>query len=182
MVLETLAQLLSTGIGAVYPPIRPLDAPPLEGWARVAFHAQQALFLTWPAGLAAIVLVLFVSRRWTAALPGVAWAALVAYLSTHYPAVRGDALRGVYLAAELAAVTVAAGSIITWTWRRASPTPAHACALFVALIDAVALIGGALRYGVFEYWYLDQICSLLLYAFLTLYQGRTLWLLRLSSQ
>jgi hypothetical protein len=94
---------------------------------------------------------------------------------------RGETLRSIYLAAELGALAVAAGAIITWTWRRASPTPAHACALFVVLVDGVALLGGALRYG-FDHWYLDQICSLTLYVLLTVYQGRTLWLSRSASQ
>jgi hypothetical protein len=153
----TVANLLRVARGLIAP-IRPLDAPPYEGWARVVFHIDQGLFLSWAAGLAVLVVVLFISSpRWPAILPGVAWAGTVGYLATHYPAVRGEALRDVYLAAELGALVVATGSIITWTWRRASPTSAHACALFVVLFQAVVLMGGALRYGIFQYWYLDQM-------------------------
>jgi len=174
LVLMAVQNLLRTGRAAITPP-RTIDSPPFEGWARVAFHVEEGLFLTWAAGLAAVVLVLFAGLRWrwTAVMPGIAWAAVVAYLATHYPAVRGERLRLVYLGAELATLTVAAAAIIAWTWRRESPTPARFCVLLVCLTDWLTVIGGALRYGFWDHWYLDQIASLLMYLTLIVFQVST---------
>jgi hypothetical protein len=176
----TLANLVRAGL-TIVAPIRPLGSEPFTGVARVVFHIEEALFLTWPAGLAALVVMLFVTPRWTAALPGVTWAGVVAYLVTHYPAIRGQALGEVYLLAELAALTVASGVMIAWTWRRASPAPAHLCTLLVVLVDWVALMGGSLRWGLWDHYYLDQIVFLLMYVTLIVYQVPS-WRPRSSSQ
>jgi hypothetical protein len=150
--------------------LRPLGSPPFVGAARVAFHIDEAIGLSLPTALAITAIVLFARRRWLALLPGLAWAGAVAYLATHYPAIRGEALRLVYLGAELAALAVAAASIITWGWRRESLTPARVCILFVCLIDGGLLLAGAQRWGFWSRWDLQQYAYSLLYLTLTLYQ------------
>ena len=169
MVWIPLAETVRAALAAGFGLLRPLGSPPFSGAARIAFHIDEALFLSSSTGLAAIVIVLFAARLWRAVLPIVAWAGLVAYLATHYPEVRGEALRDVYLGADLATLTVAAGAIITWTWRRASPTPAHICVLLFCLMDWVTVLGGSLRWGLWDRWYLDQIATVITYLILIAY-------------
>src|SRR5262249_10123940 len=96
MVWIPLAEIGRAALAAGFGLIRPLGSPPFSGAARIAFHIDEALFLSSSAGLAATVIVLFTPRPWRALLPIVAWAGLVAYLATHYPEVRGEALRDIY--------------------------------------------------------------------------------------
>lgn len=168
-----VATAIRDRLAALYPLLRPLGSPPLEGAARVALHMDQALFLTWAGGIATTSIVLFAERRRLAILPGIAWIGLVAYLATHYPAVRGEDLRRVYLAAELGALCVAAACIILWTWRRLPPTPARVGLLAVAIVDGVTLVAGAWRHGFWDHWHLQQIALTLLYATLTIFQVLT---------
>jgi hypothetical protein len=152
--------------------LRPLGSPPFTGAARVAFHVDEAISLSTTAATVIVAILLFSQRRWMAALPGVAWIGAVAYLSALYPdpAVRGEGLRRVYLATELGAVMVAIGMIVRWTWRRLPPTPAHVALLGVVLVDAVALLFGAMRWGLWSRYGLDQIAVMMLYVTLTAYQ------------
>jgi hypothetical protein len=143
--------------------VRPLGAPPLEGAARLAFHADQAIELSWAAGIAAIAILSFSRRSWPALLVALAWAGTVAYLATHYPAIRGDALRLVYLGTELPALLIAAGLIMTWTWRRERPTPARICVLALCVTDSITLFAGAWRWGFWSFWSLQQAAFALTY-------------------
>lgn len=155
--------------------VRPFGSPPYEGAQRVFFHVDQALFLASTAGLAALAIVLCVERRALALLPGLAWIAAVAYLSTHYPAVRGDALRRFYLAADLVAFAVAIASIASLWWRRIPMTPARQCLFCGVAVQGGTLFVGAWRWGFWTQWSLNQAAFALLYAVLTAYQG-VLWL------
>jgi hypothetical protein len=150
--------------------LRPPGLPPFVGAARAAFHVDQAIELSWSAGLAALVIVVFSRRRWFVALIGLVWTGAVAYLATHYPEVRGEALLKGYFAAELATVTVAAGLIITWTWRREPPTPARICVLCVCIADLITLLAGAWRWGYWIHWELNQVAFALTYATIAVYQ------------
>jgi hypothetical protein len=164
--VDGLRVALETSFGL----LRPLESPPFTGAVRVAFHIDEAIGLSAPAATAIVTMVLFVRRRWLALLPGLAWAGAVAYLATYYPAIRGESLRLVYLGAELAALAVAAASIVTWGWRREFPTPAQACALFVCLVDGGLLLAGAQRWGFWSRWDLQQYACSLLYLTLAAYQ------------
>jgi hypothetical protein len=161
---------LRLGLDVSFGLIRPLGSPPLTGAARVAFHIDEAIGLSAPTTLAITAIVLFARRRWLALLPGLAWAGAMAYLATHYPEIRGEALRLVYLGAELAALAIAAASIVTWGWRRESPTPARVCTLLVCLVDGGLLLAGAQRWGFWSRWDLQQYAYSLLYLALAIYQ------------
>jgi hypothetical protein len=166
---------------AIVMPGRRFDSPPYVGLQRVFFHVDEALFLASTAGLAAMVIVLFARRRWLALLPGLAWGVAVAYLATHYPEVRGEALRRVYLGAELAVLAVSAASIITWGWRREWPTPPRACAIIACLVDGGLLVAGAQRWGFWSRWDLQQYAVSVLYLTLTTYQVKSWKSLSLSQ-
>jgi len=163
---DVLRWVLSKSFGLLRPP----GLPPFVGAARAAFHVDQAIELSWSAGLATLAIIVFSRRRWVAALIGLVWAGAIAYLATHYPEVRGEALRKFYLAAELAAVTVAAASIITWTWRREPPTPSRICVLCVCVADLITLLAGAWRWGFWIHGGLDQVAFALTYATIAGYQ------------
>jgi hypothetical protein len=174
-------EALRSALGQSFDLIRPLGSLPFAGASRVAFHVDQTMELSWSAGLAALAIWLFAKRRALALLPALAWAGAVAYLATHYPAIRGEALRLVYLGAELAALAVAAASIVTWGWRRESPTPVQVCTLLVCLVDGGLLLAGAQRWGFWSRWDLQQYACSLLYLALTTYQVMT-WRSLLPSQ
>jgi hypothetical protein len=150
--------------------LRPLGSPPFTGAARVAFHIDEAIGISTLAAMAITAILLFLRRRWLALLPGLAWAGAVAYLSTHYPEVRGEALRRVYLAVELAALAIAAASIITWSWRREPPTPARICMLAVCVVDGGMLFVGSQRWGFWDRQDLEQACLTLLYLTVAAFQ------------
>jgi hypothetical protein len=148
---------------------QPEAGTPLEGWPRVALHVNEALYLVWDAALTIAAIYVFVRRenlRWLLALPALAWAGTVAYLVTHYP----ESVRDVYAMTDIAAVTVGAAAVVAWSWRRLSPTPAHVVITGVLLAQLLTVIGGALRYGLWDKYYLDQTISLLTYAILSVYQ------------
>lgn len=74
---------------------------PLEGWARVAGHGEQALALAWPAGVAAVAWWAFVRPPHRGQRGGLAAVALgylgaLGWLVTHYPAIRGERLQVFY--------------------------------------------------------------------------------------
>jgi hypothetical protein len=162
--------ILRAALEATFGLVRPLESSPFTDAARVAFHIDEAIGLSAPAAMAIATILLFARRRWLALFPGLAWAGAVAYLATHYPAIRGEPLRLVYLAAELAALTVAAASIVTWGWRREYPTLTQACALFVCLLDGGLLLAGAQRWGFWSRWDLQQYACSMLYLTLAAYQ------------
>jgi membrane-associated HD superfamily phosphohydrolase len=163
-------EILRSVLNQRYGLIRPLGSPPFTGAACVATHVNQAIELSWSAGIAIVVLLAFQQRRWLAALVILSWAGAVAYLATHYPEIRGNALAQVYLAAELIAIAIAAASIITWTWRREPPTPARIGILCVCVADVVTLIAGAYAWGFWMHWDLNQIAFALTYATIAVYQ------------
>jgi hypothetical protein len=151
---------------------------PFTGAARVAAHVEVAAFLVWSAGLAAVTIAVYLQRRpW---LVGVAWALCSIGIAYAYPITRGDVLRRCYLAAELAALTVAAGAIITWAWKREPPTLPRGAVLCIVAVDFGTLIGPYLG-NPFLTWERAQALYLVLYIALVVIQGGSLWSSRTSN-
>jgi hypothetical protein len=164
-------------------------AAPWEGWARVAGHAGEALFLAWPAALAASALVTFSTmdetdfapRHWRTAhklLVGVAaaWLLAVVALVVTYPITRGGILARCYLAAELGAIVVGIGSIATWIPARRVPEVRHVVIALVIAAELTSALVGPWRVNVFGSWVLAQVIHALLFALLTVLQGGVLWI------
>lgn len=170
----TIATLTRFTLAATVLPMRAPGSPPYVGAQRVVFHVEEALCLSSDAGFAVLAIWLFAKRRTLTLLPALAWVGVVAYLATHYPEVRGDALRKVYLAVQLAALAVAISSIASLWWRRGGMTPARQCLLCCAAVNGGTLFVGAWRWGFWHEWFLNQIALALLYAVLAAYQG-VLW-------
>jgi hypothetical protein len=166
VIVNTVRALLSERFGL----IRPLGSPPFTGAARAAFHVDEAGELSSAAAFAALTILLFARRRWLSLLPAIAWLGAFAYLVTHYPEVRGDPLRQVYLAAELAALAVAVLSFGAF-WRRREPmTLARTCTLVCLLVDGGTLFIGAWRWGFWTAWNLQQGAYLVMYSIITTLQ------------
>jgi hypothetical protein len=155
---------------------------PFAGWTRVLGHIDVALFLTWPAGIAALALVLFTKRRpWPAAM---AWAAVSIALALGYPAIRHDLLRRCYTAIELASLAVVAASVLTWGRRdRELPSFPQTVALLIFVAEFGSLFVGAWRWGLFlDAWFFSQVAYATLYAVLIVVQGGALWNIKLPSR
>jgi len=155
--------------------IRPLGSLPFTGASRIAFHIDEAVELSSDAAFAALMIFVFARRRWLAVLPGVVCLGSIVYLVTHYPEVRGETLRRVYLASELGVLAVAVASFGAFWSRRESMTPARTCALVFLLVDGGTLFIGAWRFGFWTAWKLHQGAYLTMYAIITTLQV-FLWL------
>jgi hypothetical protein len=81
----------------------------------------------------------------------------------------------IYLAAELAALCVAAGSIGMWARRHESVTLPRACVLLLVLFDFATVVMGSWIGDPFRDWHKAQILYSMLYGSLILMQGGALW-------
>jgi hypothetical protein len=197
-----IAWLLSVGFGsdvarrllrvAVLAPARvALGTAPYGGAARVAFHAESALFLAWPAAIAATALVVLLrpaegdatEARQPRDVLGVAlvWALVMGALAASYPLVRGSLLARCYLGAELAALVVGVGALATWIGRRRTPEVRHVALALVLAAELVSVLVGPWRVGLFASWTLAQAVYVALFGVLILLQGGAWWMSSPSS-
>jgi hypothetical protein len=158
-----------------------LGAAPFTGWPRVAGHVGEALFLAWPAAIAAAALTVFhlgtpeAKRRAHLAVLGVYVAALLALVVT-YPITRGDTLVRCYLAANLAAIVAGIGAIGTWVSARRLPEAHHFALALVVMAELVSAVAGPWRADLFGSWSLAQVSYALLLGVLIALQGGLLWI------
>jgi hypothetical protein len=147
---------------------------PHVGAVRLAFHVDQEGFLAWPAGLAALALVVFGARRAWPALG--AWAVLSATSIALYPSplVRGEGLQRIYLGAHLGALFVVVATFAAWRVRKAVPGSAHAALFVLATIELVRL--APFNGSIFDSWAsFIQPVNVVLYGLLLAIQGGFLW-------
>jgi hypothetical protein len=149
---------------------------PYAGDARVAFHASQALFLSWPAGLAALALVAGGRRPWVAFA---VWAITFAALVATYPETRGELLQRWYFAAELAALALGLRYVAGWLRRVASRNKpalnsaailAGLCTLILFAVDMTNVAVGAWRGNIYTDWHLSRVSYSVEYAVLIVLQ------------
>jgi hypothetical protein len=162
-------------------PAREAGAVPFTGIVRVAGHVASALFLLWPAGLAALSIVVFLRRRpWAVA---VIWAAVSVALAIDYPDARGETLRHYFLACELAALTVAIGAAVQCLLIRREPVSlVHVVTALLIAVDIPNLVTGPWQRGLFNQWNLAQISYALVYTFVIGIYGAVLWTMPSSTQ
>jgi hypothetical protein len=174
LTLMTLANALRWALHVfIILPAQAIDpGAPLHGLLRAAAHLDHALFLLWPAGIAALMIAVFLGRRpWPI---GAIWVLAVAAIVASYPEGRAWHPRG-YLAAELGALLVSTGVFLQWLARREGLTPPRLSALFIAGIDFATLLG-PYRSNLFATWDLAQAMYAVLYAILIAVQGGALWM------
>jgi hypothetical protein len=146
------------------------------GWPRVTAHAYQALFMVWPAALAATALVVFLERKpW----PVIAcYGAVVAGVVVLHPKARDGSLPRVYAAVQMACLLVAVGSAAMWYLSsrrtRGRASTAQAALMFILSVEVPSL-AGAWRIGIFANWHLAQIAALIMFIVLITLQGVFLW-------
>ena len=154
------------------PPL--VDSPPLTGWIRIAGDVDTALYVAWPAGIAAVALHTLAHRSPRAVL--LAFLAIVAALVIGYPTIRGEVLRKTLLGIELAALLVGLASMVAWRGRRERFTVSTLCACVLVVGHFGTVISGPYRFGLFgEAWVLAQVAYLLIFAVVILLQGGSLW-------
>jgi hypothetical protein len=143
---------------------------PFTGAARAAFAVETTCFLLWSAGIAAVSVAVFSKRRpWVV---GLAWVVVSGVVAFNYPALRGDALRRAYLAADLAGLAVGIGAFVQWVWRVERPRLPHGAVLLIMATDIAALAVGPWRHGdFFSSWPLAQVSLTALYAVLITLEG-----------
>ena len=159
------------------PPASAEVARPLEGALRWAIYVDRAMFIAWPAALAACAVRVLAERRaWPVA---VAYAAVVVALATSYPVARWGSLRLWYLGVDLTASLVGVASLAFWLRRHWGKKRADLAVTVTALIVAghlASVLAGPYRFGLFgAEWYLIQLAYLLLFSIVILLQGGALW-------
>jgi hypothetical protein len=153
---------------------------PLSGWPRVAHHLDQVLFLTWPAGLAALsALVFFLPhlRRWALRSVAAVYVAMIAALVLTYPANR-PALGFAYAAASLAGAAAVIVGAVAWGRRRTRPQPEHAITLALGTLE-LALFADPFAPPApapFERWSVAQLVYLCTWAAVCALHGGFLWI------
>ena len=149
------------------------NAPcPYRGTARAAFHVDQALFLTWPAGVAALAGWVFFRRRpWYVAL---AYCIAVAFLVIGYPHILQDSLARAYVALHILAFGYAVTCILQQLFK-AVPEIEHATVSYAAVISLVALLGPYTGRDWVGRWNFAQVANAVLFTVLIYRQGRFLW-------
>lgn len=154
--------------------------PPLTGWTRALFHAEQALFLLGPAALAACALVTCakVRSRWPGwlAAAGWFWIAVTTMVAFSYPSLRGDPLRKAYLLVELLALFVCIGACALWLRRREPPSVSQLCVALCVGVELSLVLVGPWGRGLFSTWNLAQLGYSMLYVTLIVLQTGALCL------
>jgi hypothetical protein len=172
LVGTTLADLARSGLERT----GVFDVPgPYTGFANVIGQTEKALFLTWDAGLAALVMSLCLKRRpWGVLL---AWLVAVAILILAYPWLRAERLQSFYLGADILTLMASIAFIVLWLKRDASekrPGGEFAC-LFVLLCVEAGRTLAYVRADIFASWEraVSMYCGL--YGTLLLVQGGMIW-------
>lgn len=143
----------------VVPPRLDPSAPPLAGAALLGRYVDRALWIAWPAALAAMSLRVLARRRsWPVA---VGYVAAVVVLVVGYRALRFDALRKVYLAIELLSLAIGVGSLVTWyrrAWRRERAGLSVRVAGVLVAGHLAMIVTGPYRFGLFgQAWALAHV-------------------------
>lgn len=177
----------ANGVFFLAPAHARFGAAPFDGWARVAGALDEALFLAWPAAIAASALVTFEPAPFDAAdaiarrarvLRAVAlvWLLAVVALVATYPITRGPVLARCYLVGELAAIVVGIGAIATWIPARLSPEVRHVVIALVVGAELISALAGPWRFDLFGRWSLAVVSHALFFgAIIALQGGMLLW-------
>lgn len=147
----------------------PLGGGPATGWLRVAAHTEQALFIGWRVGIAALAVWIF--GRKSPRLVFLVYAAVVLGLILGYPTVRGELLQRAYLAIELAVLCVSIGFFIRWYLGRERWTPETLVTGLIIALESAMITGGPYRFVIFSAWDRAWAILIVLYASLIIVEG-----------
>lgn len=175
-----LADLAGEALLAWVLPPANLDraTPPLVGALRWAVYADRALFIVWPAALAALALRVLARRSaWPVAA---GYMLAVAVLAFSYPSTRFDVLRQAYLLVELAALAIGVASLVAWhrrSWGIERADITTTIAIVLVLGHLASVVSGPYRVGLFgEAYDLNRLAYLAIFATVDLLQlGALIW-------
>jgi hypothetical protein len=194
MIAVAVADVLRMLLGKqVLAPARALHpAGPYAGLARVAFHLDEALFLVWPLGLAALGFTVFLrhtasegaaveaeqnAAAHTVRAVGAVYLVTVVTLAAGYPTIRGPLLANVFLVAELAAVAAAVAAGAVWWTRPRRPTLTEGSVIVFACLQ----LGAVLRWQPAVDWDWQRIMYLVAFAALIFLHSGELWTRRQNT-
>jgi hypothetical protein len=156
---------------------------PWTGWARVAVHLAEAMWLVWPAGVVAASGVVFAGlKAWPALRPALfGWAAFVVGIAVGYPSARSGNLARVLGAAVALSIIISLKHFAGW-YRRGTPpvTSAHFSLAMILAINVTSLFA-TWRVGFLQHLDVAQTFYLVLLCAIILLQGRSLWTLQSTS-
>lgn len=146
LTLDLLTSVVRQGLALLNAPAyEAAHGAPLVGAARLNFHLDEALYLTGPAGLAAVAAVVFLeesARKRAVRVVVGTWILVSAVLAASYPVIRRDLLARVYLVVEL--VTIATVGAAWWSaWRRR---------VMPSLVEGSVMVLAATKFGAALYW------------------------------
>lgn len=153
-----------------------VQAPPLTGWIRVAGHLDQALFLLWPAGMAAVAIGVFMGRRRAARVVGaILWTLSSAAFAALYPWLRGARLADAHQLVHGVCLSVALYAVVFWVVRnviprlrrRAMPRAAEVVMAVALALDAL-VVANAYAPQLLDGWPVAQAIQLMMYTIATL--------------
>lgn len=127
----------------------PPDDAPLHGLQnRVLLALDGALYVAWPLGIAAWVRWTFTrAHPWPIAL---AWIAAFGIPTAVYPAIRGATWFRFAGVVHVAALAIAAPTIVHWAKRREHPRPWHGAAIAAAWVSTLPALSFFSLPDVFE--------------------------------
>jgi hypothetical protein len=178
----TIADAVRWGIGeAILKPFRALHpGVPYAGVARAVFHLDEAMFLVWPLGLAALAFAVFLDRA-EARTPVLAvlgtYAVGVVVLVLGYPTIRGELLARVYRVALVAGVAAAASTGLAWWRRPGRPTLTDASTIVLACLQ----LGAALTWSPEKSWEAQRVYYSIAFGVLGLFHLGALWIRRRTT-
>lgn len=151
LVAAALADLARWGLGLLLA----AEPRPYAGAARVAFHADQALLLVEPVGLAAVAVLVLTGAR-TAPIHGLGAAALtwVALIAGYSRGLRGAVMRYVYGGVEVAALLATAVAATLWAKQRRWPSMTEILlAVYVSVRVSLLTVGPYAVPDTFAEWW-----------------------------
>lgn len=114
---------------------------PFTGAVRVWLHVDQALYLSWGAGIAMVGALVFWRAKMAWLWTGYAYAAVLTGCVTAYPFLRGEPLLRVYgLWHYLSGSVAVVASILWWFLSKERWKEQHTVALLLALCDLAAAL------------------------------------------
>lgn len=153
-----------------------INAPgPFTGIRRVIGHFDQALFLSWAIGVAAVSTAVYLRRKpWPVF---VAAAAVLAVLVAGYPTIRGATLGAAYALIDGAVVAWSIFCAAVWTKRSERPRPWHASALLLFVMECANFFGpyAPPMPSPFDGWGAAQVTYLMIWTALLFLHGSALW-------
>jgi hypothetical protein len=146
-------------------------AVPFTGLPRVACDIDGALFIAWPAGIAALAVWTFTKRRPWGVI--VAYAVAVSFMVATYP--RGVDLQRFYLAVELSSMCVSLGCLLIWFRSHERVSLQTLAAGIIVSVELAMVSGGPYLGDIFLTWHRAQQILVVLFMAIIAVHAVSIW-------